>query len=75
MASIVGKQIGESRAKKNLTQTQLADLVGVSRQAVNNIEKGKYNPSTVLSLRMSKVLETSVHDLFELEESDFKKNG
>lgn len=63
-----------ARAKKNLTQAQLADLVGVSRQAVNNIEKGNYNPSTVLSLRMSKVLETSVHDLFELEESDFKKN-
>lgn len=59
-----------ARAKKNLTQAQLADLVGVSRQAVNNIEKGNFNPSTLLALKMAKVLEASVEELFELEEGD-----
>lgn len=60
-----------ARAKKNLTQAQLADLVGVSRQAVNNIEKGNFNPSTLLALKMAKVLEASVEELFELEEGEW----
>lgn len=61
-----------ARAKKNLTQAQLADQVGVSRQAVNNIEKGNFNPSTLLALKMAKVLETPIAELFELEENDWE---
>jgi putative transcriptional regulator len=60
-----------ARAKKNLTQGALADLVGVSRQAINNIEKGNFNPSTLLALKLAKVLESPVHELFELEDGDF----
>ena len=52
------------RARKNITQGQLAEMVGVSRQTINAIELGKYNPSTVLSLKMSRVFEVSVNDLF-----------
>ena len=58
------------RARKNITQGQLAELVGVSRQTINAIELGKYNPSTVLSLKMSRVFEVSVNDLFCLEDDD-----
>ena len=58
------------RTRKNITQGQLAEMVGVSRQTINAIELGKYNPSTVLSLKMSRVFEVSVNDLFCLEDDD-----
>ena len=59
------------RAKKNLTQAKLAEMVGVSRQTINSMELGKYVPSTVLSLRLSQVFETTVNQIFELEEEDY----
>ncbi len=59
-----------ARAKKDLTQAALAERTGVSRQAINNIEKGNFNPSTLLALKMAKVLEVSVEELFELEEGE-----
>lgn len=58
------------RAKKNWTQADLADYIGVSRQAVNSIETGKFVPSTVLALKMAKVFETTVEVIFQLEETD-----
>ncbi len=58
------------RARKNLTQEQLAKMVGVSRQTINAIELGKYNPSTVLALKLAQIFEKSVNDLFELEATD-----
>jgi putative transcriptional regulator len=58
------------RAKKNWTQADLADKIGVSRQAVNSIETGKFVPSTVLALKMAKAFGTTVELLFQLEESD-----
>ena len=61
------------RAKKNLTQAQLAKLVKVSRQTINAIESGKYNLSTILALKIAKVCEESVHNIFELEETDWEK--
>lgn len=59
-----------ARAKKDLTQAALAEKVGVSRQAINNIEKGNFNPSTLLALKMAKVLDAEVEELFELEAGD-----
>ena len=59
------------RAKMNLTQAKLAELVGVSRQTINSIEVGKYVPSTLLALRLSQIFEVSVNDIFELEPQDF----
>ena len=53
-----------------MTQQTLAELLGVSRQTVNAIELGKFNPSTVLALKMSKIFNLPVNDLFELEETD-----
>ena len=58
------------RAKKNWTQADLADKIGVSRQAINSIETGKFVPSTVLALKMAKVFQTTVEVIFQLEESD-----
>lgn len=59
-----------ARAQHNLTQQQLADKVGVSRQTINSIEAGRYVPSTVLSLKISEVFQTTVNELFVLEEGD-----
>jgi putative transcriptional regulator len=59
------------RAKKNITQAELADLIKVSRQTINAMELGKYVPSTVLALRLAKIFEVEVQDIFELEESDW----
>ena len=58
------------RAIKNFTQEDLAKLLGVSRQTINSIEKNRYVPSTVLALKLSKVFEISVNEIFELEQDD-----
>jgi putative transcriptional regulator len=58
------------RAIKNMTQESLAIEIGVSRQTINSIEKNRYIPSIVLALKISKVFEKSVNEIFELEEED-----
>lgn len=58
------------RARHNLTQGDLAEKVGVSRQTINSIETKKYIPSAVLALKIAKVFEMKVDDLFELEADD-----
>lgn len=57
------------RARKNITQAELAKVIGVSRQTINAIEKNRYIPSTVLALRLSAFFGVSVNDLFVLEEA------
>ncbi len=58
------------RAIANITQAELADKIGVSRQTINAMELGKYVPSTVLALKISQVFGKSVNEIFELEETD-----
>ena len=58
------------RAIHNLTQQDLADKIGVSRQTINALEAGKYVPSTVLALKLSKLFEKTVNEIFHLEEGD-----
>jgi putative transcriptional regulator len=60
------------RAIKKITQEDLSRLVQVSRQTINAIESEKYVPSTLLSLKISKIFEKNVNDIFQLEESDWK---
>jgi len=60
------------RAKKNMTQATLADLAKVSRQTINAIELGKYVPSTVLALRLAKIFEVEVSEIFMLEDVDWE---
>lgn len=59
------------RAKFSLTQQDLADKIQVSRQTINAMEKGKYVPSTVLALRLAVIFETTVLDIFTLEDCDW----
>jgi putative transcriptional regulator len=54
-----------------LSQQQLADLIGVSRQTIVSIERGDYAPSVKLALLLAEKLETNVEDLFGLEEKDY----
>lgn len=54
-----------------MSQQQLAELVGVSRQTIIAIEKGSYSPSVKLALALATKLGTTVEQLFELEESDY----
>ena len=59
-----------ARAEMDLTQEDLAKLIGVSRQSINAIESGRYVPSTVLSLKMAQVFGKRVEELFMLDEND-----
>ena len=62
--------VKEIRIKKHLTQIQLAELVGVSRQTIFSIEINKYVPSVVLSLKIARAFGKKVEDIFELEVTD-----
>ena len=63
-------RIRVARAEVRMTQQQLADAIGVSRQTINAIESGKFVPSTVLALKMANVFEKSVEELFLLDDED-----
>ena len=58
----------EYRAKYGMKQEDLARLVGVRRETIGNLEKGKYNPSLVLAWRIAKVFQTAIEDVFTVEE-------
>ena len=58
------------RAIYNLTQADLAKKIGVSRQTINAMEKNKYVPSTVLSLKIAQLFKKPVEDIFFLEGED-----
>lgn len=58
------------RARRDITQEELAEKVGVSRQTIHSIEKGKYVPSTVLALKLARYFSVTVEELFELDKSD-----
>jgi putative transcriptional regulator len=59
-------RLREERARRNLTQADLAALVGVSRKTINTVENGVFIPSTVLALQLARALGTSVDALFHL---------
>ena len=58
------------RAIHNFTQADLAEKIGVSRQTINAMEKNKYVPSTILSLKIAKLFEVPVEKIFFLEDED-----
>jgi putative transcriptional regulator len=59
-------RLREERARRHLTQADLASLVGVSRKTINTVENGVFVPSTVLALQLAQALKTTVESLFEL---------
>ena len=58
------------RARLDMTQQDLAEALKVSRQTINAIEKGKFNPSTILALKISNLFQKSVNEIFSLEDTD-----
>ncbi len=58
------------RAIKNITQADLAELIGVSRQTINTIESNRYVPSTVLALKIARVFDKPVEQIFTLDDTD-----
>lgn len=60
------------RAVMRISQQELADRVGVSRQTVNAIEAGKYIPSGLVMMKIAFVFQKSVNDIFTLEDEDWK---
>ena len=58
------------RAKKNITQADLAEAIDVSRLTIHSIETGKFNPSILTALKIARFFDISVDELFMLEETD-----
>ena len=58
------------RTDAGLTQADLGELLGVSRQTINSIEAGRYLPSLPLALRLSRQFRVPVEDIFEMQEGD-----
>lgn len=56
------------RARRNLTQADLANEINVSRQTIHAIEKNKFNPSVALAIRMARFFNVTVEYLFDIEE-------
>ena len=66
----LNNRLKEYRAKINVNQTEMGKLVGVSRQTISQIERGDYSPSVTLALKIAKVLDAKVEDIFSYEEDD-----
>lgn len=61
-------RIHELRREKNMQQAELAELVGVRRETIGNLENGKYNPSLKLAMDISKVFGRTVEEIFSFED-------
>ena len=64
-------QIREFRLLSGMTQVDLAQRAGVTRQTIISLENGKYKPSLILALKLSVLLNCSMDQLFELEDKDW----
>jgi putative transcriptional regulator len=67
---LLQNRIKEFRQKYGITQEEFSDKVGVSRQTIVALEKGKYNPSVILACRIAKIFNSTVEDIFIMEEED-----
>lgn len=68
--AIMKNTLRVERAILDITQQQLADAIGVSRNTINSIESGKYIPSTVLALKIARYFGKPTDSVFQLEETD-----
>jgi putative transcriptional regulator len=71
----IGSLLRDVRGGKGLTQGELAEMVGVSRQTINYLEQGTYCPSTKLALQLARALDVTVEDLFYLNDRHVKRPG
>jgi putative transcriptional regulator len=60
----LGNRLKEARTRCGLTQTELAERIGVSRKTINTVENSVFVPSTMLALMLARILETTVEELF-----------
>lgn len=67
--TIIRTRIKELRARYDLTQDELAEMVGVTRQTLLYLEKGKYNPSLLLADKVAKALKSSIQEVFIIEDN------
>lgn len=65
---MIHNRIKEYRACRNMKQEELAQLVGVRRETIGNLEKGRYNPSLVLAWNIAKVFEVPIEEIFTVED-------
>lgn len=63
-------RLKEYRSKLGINQTELGKRAGVSRQTISLIERGDYSPSVTLALKLAKICQVKVEDIFEYEEDD-----
>ena len=63
-------RVKEHRARMDVNQSQLGKLAGVSRQTISLIERGDYSPSVALALKLARIFEVPVEEIFELEEDE-----
>ena len=63
-------RLKELRARDGLNQQELGRLAGVSRQTISLIERGDYSPSVTLALKLAKICEVKVEDIFQYEEDE-----
>jgi putative transcriptional regulator len=67
---IVKNRVRELRARRELSQAELGDALGVSRQTINSIENGRYLPSLPLAIAVARFFETTVEEMFVLDERE-----
>ena len=65
---MIKNKIKEYRAKNNMKQEELAQKVGVRRETIGNLEKGRYNPSLVLAWNIAKRFNASIEEIFTVED-------
>lgn len=72
MVNGLKNKVSDYRKIHGFSQDRLAEKLGVSRQTIISIEKGKYNPSLPLAMIMAELFETNVENIFSLEKEDYK---
>jgi hypothetical protein ELI_1748 len=63
-------RLKEYRSSQRINQTELGKLAGVSRQTISLIERGDYSPSVTLALKIARIFQVSVEDIFMYEEDE-----
>ena len=63
-------KLEELRKANNLNQEELGDMLGVSRQTIISIEKGKYNPSIILAFKIANIFKRNIEDIFIYNDED-----
>ena len=67
---MIRNRIREYRARTSMKQEELAALVGVRRETIGNLEKGRYNPSLVLAWNIAQVFGVTIEEIFTVERED-----